>query len=374
MLKKNNRKTFIDNVIKHAKRMTEDIGYEEIYLDMGKVYIVAAEPDIEEIASRLVDVFGIVYVSICYRIDKRMDEFEAAVLKCFDESSNEATKTFKAHSKRSDKSFEIKSADLNNKIGSIVLSNRDVKVDVHEPDLFIYCDVKKYIYIYSVRLKARGGLPIGSNGKGLLLLSGGIDSPVAGYLMAKRGVKIDALHFHSYPFTSKRAEEKVHRLAKILTRYTEDIKIHSINLLPIQKEINKNCPEREMTIISRRFMVRIAREISRRENYNSIITGENLGQVASQTIDGLNVTNDVADMLVFRPLIGMDKVNIIDIAKQIKTFETSIEPFEDCCTVFLPKHPILRPKIEDINSSEEKLDITKLVNDAIESMEIINIK
>ena len=370
MLKKNNRKTFIDNVINHAKRMIEDIGYEEIYLDMGKVYIVAAESDIEKIANRLVDVFGIVYVSICYRIDKRIDEFEAAVLKCFDESSNEATKTFKAHSKRSDKSFEIKSADLNNKIGSIVLANRDVKVDVHEPDIFIYCDVKKYIYIYSVRLKAKGGLPIGSNGKGLLLLSGGIDSPVAGYLMAKRGVKIDALHFHSYPFTSKRAEEKVHRLAKILTRYTEDIKIHSINLLPIQKEINKNCPEREMTIISRRFMMRIAEEVGKLRRCDALVTGESIGQVASQTIQGLTCTNASVSMPVFRPLIAMDKTEIIDVAKTIGTFETSIIPEEDCCSVFAPKRPVTKPKLDRIEADEASLDVEGLIADAIEKMEV----
>ena len=215
---------------------------------------------------------------------------------------------------------------------------------------------------------------MGTNGKGILLLSGGIDSPVAGFLMAKRGVQIDAVHFHSYPFTSERAEEKVFKLAEILSSYTGNMKIHSINLLNIQKEINKNCPPEEMTIISRRFMMRIAEKLSQTNEYKSIITGENLGQVASQTIDGLTVTDAMTNRLVFRPLIGMDKVDIIDIAKKIGTYETSILPFEDCCTVFLPKHPSLRPQLEDIKESEEPLDTEALVDDAINNMQIIRIK
>ncbi|WP_138158823.1 tRNA uracil 4-sulfurtransferase ThiI [Peptoniphilus catoniae] len=373
MLKGNNRKSFIDQIIKQIKRSISDIEHGKIYIDMGKIYISAPNDSIDKIIEKTLDIFGIVYASPCIKINKNMEEFEEAILKSLEEGLDKENKTFKAHCKRSDKSFPIKSMDLNREIGAIVLKNTDLTVDVHNPDIYLYCDIKKDVYIYTKKHKARGGLPLGTNGKGLLLLSGGIDSPVAGYMMAKRGIKLSALHFHSYPFTSKRAEEKVHNLARILSRYSGRIKIYSVNLLPIQKEINKNCPEREMTIISRRFMMRIARKISIENGYKSIITGENLGQVASQTIDGLNVTNSIADMLVFRPLIGMDKIDIINIANKIGTYETSIQPFEDCCTVFLPKHPVLRPKPEDIEASESLLEVENLVESAIKEMKIVEI-
>ena len=234
-------------------------------------------------------------------------------------------------------------------------------------------DIKQNAYIYIDKIRAYGGLPVGTNGKGLLLLSGGIDSPVAGFMMAKRGVEISCVHYHSYPFTSERAEEKVKDLAKILSTFTGKLKIHSVNILPIQKEINKKCPEDEMTILSRRSMMRIAEKISMENGYNALITGENLGQVASQTIHGLNVTNQSTKMVVLRPLVGMDKVDIIDIAREIGTYETSILPFEDCCTVFLPKHPVTRPKVEDIEESEKALDVEDLVNKVIEDLEVYTI-
>ncbi|EFI42591.1 tRNA uracil 4-sulfurtransferase ThiI [Peptoniphilus sp. oral taxon 386] len=376
MLKGKNRKNFIDKIVGQVKRAIADIGYEKIFNDMGKIYILADYESFESIIKRVQHVFGIVYISPCIRIKRNSDEFEKAVLEVVKEAmeKNSDIKTFKAHTKRADKNYELKSMDVNNKIGGIVLKNTELKVDVHNPDLYVYCDVKEDIYFYTQRYKAHGGLPIGTNGRGLLLLSGGIDSPVAGFLMAKRGVQIDALHFHSYPFTSDRAEEKVHNLAKILSAYTGNLTIYSVNLLPIQKEINKNCPEDEMTIISRRFMMRIAEKISDKNGYNSIITGENLGQVASQTIDGLNVTNRITDRLIFRPLIGLDKVDIMDIAKKIGTYETSILPFEDCCTVFLPKHPSLKPRLSDIEKSEEPLNVEELVNNAISEMKIVKIK
>jgi thiamine biosynthesis protein ThiI len=247
-------------------------------------------------------------------------------------------------------------------------------VDVHNPDFMLYVDIKEYGYVYIDRTKAYGGLPIGTNGKGLLLLSGGIDSPVAGFMMAKRGVEVDAVHFHSYPFTSQRAEEKVLDLAKIVSMYTGPMKIYSVNLLNIQKEINKNCPEDEMTILSRRFMMRIAEEISREKGYQILITGENLGQVASQTIYSVDVINRSVQMPILRPLIGMDKVDIIEISKDIETYETSIKPFEDCCSVFLPKHPVTRPKLEDIVESEAVLDIERLVQEAIDGMKVVNVE
>ena len=283
-------------------------------------------------------------------------------------------KTFKVSTNRSDKSFPIKSPEISREMGGLILKNFDnLSVDVHNPDIFFHIDIKKHAYIYIDKVRAYGGLPVGTNGKGLLLLSGGIDSPVAGFMMAKRGVEISCVHYHSYPFTSERAEEKVKDLAKILSTYTGKLKIHSVNILPIQKEINKNCPEKEMTILSRRFMMRIAEKISMDNGYDALITGENLGQVASQTIHGLNVTNQSTNMVVLRPLVGMDKVDIIEVSREIGTYETSILPFEDCCTVFLPKHPVTRPKVEDIEESEKALDLEDLVNKAIEDMEVYSI-
>lgn len=374
MLKGDNRKTFIDKIIGQVKKITKNFSDIKIYKDFGKIYIECNEYDMDSIIQKVKNIFGIVYITPTWKIGKDMVGFEEAVLEVVESQAGKGYKTFKAKAKRSDKRFETKSSDLNLMIGGIVLKNSDYKVDVHNPDFYVYCDVKDSIYLYSERIKGTGGLPIGTNGRGLLLLSGGIDSPVAGYMMAKRGVLVDAVHFHSYPFTSERAEEKVNKLAKLIGQYTGTIRLYSCNLLNIQKAINKNCPQDEMTILSRRFMMRIAEEIARTQEYDAIITGENLGQVASQTINGLNVTNAIPNRIVFRPLIGMDKVDIIDIAEKIGTYETSILPFEDCCSVFLPKHPKLRPTIKGIEKSESKLDIEALVKEAMSELKIITIK
>ena len=376
VLKGKNRKHFENKLIGQIKSAIKDIGFRAVYKDMGKVYIACDYENFDEIIKRVEHVFGIVYISPCIKVSRDQESIEEAVKQIVNETleKHPEYKTFKGHTKRADKNYPMKSNDVNQIIGGTVLKNFSLKVDVHNPDFYVYCDIKKDAYLYTERFKAHGGLPLGTNGKGLLLLSGGIDSPVAGFLMAKRGVAIDALHFHSYPFTSERAEEKMFKLAQILSSYTGDMNIYSVNLLNIQKEINKNCPEDEMTIISRRFMMRIAEHLSNKFGYKSIITGENLGQVASQTIDGLTVTNAIPNRPVFRPLIGMDKVNIIDWAKKIGTYETSILPFEDCCTVFLPKHPSLRPRLEDIEKSENPLEIDYLVNDAISNMMIIKIR
>ena len=376
VLKGKNRKHFENKLIGQVKKSIADIGFKSVYKDMGKVYIAADYENFDQIIERVKHVFGIVYISPCIKINRDIEEIEEGVKLITKEAleDNPSIKTFKGVSKRADKNYPLVSMEINNRIGGAVLKNFPIKVDVHNPDLYIYCDIKKEAYLYTKRYKAYGGLPMGTNGRGLLLLSGGIDSPVAGFLMAKRGVQIDSVHFHSYPFTSERAEEKMFKLAEILSAFTGNMTIYSINLLPIQKEINKNCPEDEMTIISRRFMMRIAERLSEKNEYKSIITGENLGQVASQTIDGLTVTSAIPNRPVFRPLIGMDKVNIIDWAKKIGTYETSILPFEDCCTVFLPKHPSLRPRLKDIEKSEEPLDIEELVESAIANMKIIKVK
>lgn len=371
-LKGLNRKYFEDQLIKQMRRAIKDINFNKIYKEQGKVYIEAEEVDFPLMINRLKKVFGIVHISPCIRVEKDIDKISEASIEIIREKlTKDNIKTFKVDTNRIDKNFPIKSPDFSPKIGGVILKNfNDLKVDVHNPDVYLYIDIKQYAYIYTDKIKCYGGLPIGTNGKALLLLSGGIDSPVAGFLMAKRGVEINCVHYHSYPFTSERAEEKVKELAKILSRYTGKLRIFSVNILEIQKEINQKCPEKEMTIISRRFMMRIAESIANYHKYNALITGESLGQVASQTIEGINVTNESVSLPVLRPLIGMDKVDIIEIAKDIETFETSIQPFEDCCTVFLPKHPVTKPKVEDIKKSEETLDIEQLVTNAVRNMEI----
>ena len=366
-LKGKNRKTFEDRAVKKIMDSVKDFDIEDHYKDQGKLYIKANKEDFDDMIDHIKKVFGIVYISPVIRVGRSVEEIEKGALQLI-ESKNITEKTsFKVEAKRSDKSFPVKSPELNPKIGGAILKQYGSKmhVDVHNPDIMVYIDVKNHIYIYSDKIKGYGGLPIGSSGRGLLLLSGGIDSPVAGFLLARRGVEISALHFHSYPFTSDRAFEKVHKLAEELSYYTGKITMYSINLLPIQREINEKCRAREMTILSRRFMMRIGEEISKKHEYNALITGESLGQVASQTIESVGVINQVVSMPILRPLIGMDKTEIIEISRDIGTYETSILPFEDCCTVFLPDRPVTKPRLSDILKSEENLDVDKLVEDAI---------
>lgn len=375
-LKGLNRKYFEDQLIKHIRRAIKDIGFEKIYKEQGKIYIQAEEQFFPQMINRLRKVFGLVYISPCIKVEKDVDEIENAVLEAVKEKIEaENIKTFKVDTNRADKNFPIKSPDFSRQMGGVILKAfNELSVDVHTPDTLVYIDIKQNAYIYTDKIKGHGGMPIGTNGKGLLLLSGGIDSPVAGFLMAKRGVEISAVHYHSYPFTSERAEEKVKDLAGILSRYTGKITMYSVNILEIQKEINAKCPEKEMTILSRRFMMRIAERIAEKQNINALITGESLGQVASQTIEGISVTNAAVKLPILRPLVGLDKVDIIEIAKDIETFETSTLPFEDCCTVFLPKHPVTKPRIEDIEKSEEVLDVEYLIENAIENMKVTTIE
>ncbi|MGN9165251.1 tRNA uracil 4-sulfurtransferase ThiI [Tissierellaceae bacterium HCP3S3_D8] len=376
-LKGLNRGYFETQLIRQMTRGIKDIGYDKIYKEQGKIYIEGEESNYPLMINKLKKVFGLVYISPCIRTDKEMSNIEKASILAMKERINQSNiKTFKVDTNRTDKSFPIKSPEVSRSMGGTILKEfGDLKVDVHNPDVYLYIDIKQEnAYIYTEKIKAYGGLPVGTNGKGLLLLSGGIDSPVAGFMMAKRGVQINCVHYHSYPFTSERAEEKVKTLANILSLYTGKMKFFSVNILNIQKAINQNCPEKEMTILSRRFMMRIAEEIANHNNYDALITGESLGQVASQTIHGIGVTNATVKLPVLRPLIGMDKVDIIEIANDIETFETSVLPFEDCCTVFLPKHPVTRPKLEDIERSEEVLDIDMLVKEAIDNMKVFNIK
>lgn len=378
VLKGGNRRYFEDRLIKQMINKTKAIGYDKLYKEQGKIYMEAAEEKFEAIIGELKKVFGLVYISPCIRVDKDMESIRKACIVNMQErlASNPNLKTFKVETNRADKKFPLTSPEISRKIGGKLLDEFDsLSVDVHNPDIYMYIDIKQtHAYIYSERVKAYGGMPIGTNGKALLLMSGGIDSPVAGFMMAKRGISLNCVHYHSYPFTSERGEEKVKELARQLSMYTGKIKFFSVNILDIQKAINEKCPEKELTIISRKFMMRIAEKIARENKIDALVTGESLGQVASQTIDGLAVTNESVSIPVFRPLIGMDKVEITDIARDIDTLETSNLPFEDCCTVFLPKNPVTRPRIEDIKRSEEALDIDSLVNSAIENMKVYIIK
>lgn len=374
-LKGGNRKYFEDKLIKEIIRSIKDIGYDKIYKEIGKIYIQGDEDNYPQMINRLKKVFGIVYISPCIKVEKDMDIIrEASILAMKEAIEDRPISTFKVITNRVDKKFPLKSPEVSRKIGGLILDEfSDIKVDVHNPHTNLYIDIKQNVYIYTQRIEGHRGLPVGSNGKALLLLSGGIDSPVAGFMMANRGLAIDCLHFHSYPFTSKRSEEKVKELAKILSRYVGRIRFFSVNILEIQKAINENCPEKEMTIISRRFMMRIGEKVAEKNKHQALITGESLGQVASQTIEGIAVTNDAVDLPVLRPLIGIDKVDIMHMSREIETYETSILPFEDCCTVFLPKHPVTNPVVKDIRKSEQVLDIDALVEKAIEEMTIIDI-
>lgn len=375
-LKGRNRGIFEDRAISKILKSVKDFNIESYYKEQGKLYIKAEKEYFDDMIKNIKKVFGIAYISPCLKIEKNIEAMEKGIIEFLENENITEETSFKVEVNRVDKSFKMKSPEINPKLGGAVLKKygKLLKVDVHNPEIKIYVDIKQNVYIYSHRTKGWGGLPIGSSGRGLLLLSGGIDSPVAGFLLARRGVEISALHFHSYPFTSDRSVEKVKDLARQLSYYTGKITMYSINLLPIQKEINEKCREREMTILSRRFMMRIGEEISKRHEYDALITGESLGQVASQTIQGVSVINHVVEMPILRPLIAMDKTEIIDISKEIGTYETSILPFEDCCTVFLPKRPVTKPRLRDIEFSEESLDVEKLVNDAIDNMEIIEIK
>lgn len=374
-LKGLNRRYFEDKLISQLKSSLKEVQHGRIYKEQGKIYIESDGDDLEEIINRVKKIFGIVHISPCIRVAKDIEKLKKAVIEVMRNKKEEGSvKTFKVETNRVDKQFPLKSPEVSRQMGAVILKNVEgLSVDVNNPDIYVYIDIKGHIYVYTDKIKGYGGLPVGTNGKGLLLLSGGIDSPVAGFLMAKRGVEISAIHFHSYPFTSERAEEKVKNLAKILSSYTGKIKMYSVNILDIQKEINQKCPEDQMTILSRRFMMRIAERVAIDNGIDALITGESLGQVASQTIQSLSVTNASVNMPIFRPLIGLDKTEIIEIAKDIETYETSILPYDDCCTLFLPKHPVTKPRLADIEESEKNLDVEELINKALETMTVYEI-
>ena len=331
----------------------------------------------DDVIAKCVRVFGVASVSPAVEAPKDIDEIGRLAAefmqKIIDE---EGVQTFKVKGKRADKSFAVQSPEIGRMVGAIILKKCKVlSVNVHEPDVLLTVDVRREgAYIFRDKIKGFGGLPLGTNGKGLILMSGGIDSPVAAFMMAKRGMSIEAVHFHSYPYTSQRAQKKVEDLVHVLAGYMGTVRMHVINLLPIQEQIVMNCPEDETTLLVRRFMMRIAEQIALKNSDMMLITGEDLGQVASQTAEALVVTDSVVTMPVMRPLIAMDKVDIMDKAREIGTYDISIQPYEDCCTVFLPKHPVTKPKLARIKKSESALDVKALVDAAVASEEIIDIR
>lgn len=328
----------------------------------------------EELTRKISRVFGVASISPAVEAPSVLDEIGVEAVKFMKEQiEKRGIKTFKIEAKRADKTFPVKSPDIARIIGAKVLIGCKVlKVDVHDPDCRLFVDLRRdRTYLYDQKISGFGGLPLGTNGRGMVLLSGGIDSPVAAWMMAKRGMLLEAVHFHSYPYTSQRAQQKVEELAGIVASYSGRMKMHVINLLPIQEQIVMNCPEEETTILVRRFMMRIAEKMAEKYGCMMLITGENLGQVASQTAEALVVTDACVKMPVMRPLIAMDKVDIMEKAQEIGTYEKSIEPYEDCCTVFLPKHPTTKPQLKRIQVSESRLDVDGLVAAAVESEEVI---
>lgn len=377
LLKGLNRPAFERKLIDNIKRAVHHLGKVRVIKSQARIYVEPQieEYDFDEAVNLLTKVFGIVSVSPVWKIDTNYEVIkEQTVVMMKDLLSRKGYKTFKVESKRGDKSFPMNSPEISKDLGGYILDNfPELRVDVKNPEFIFYVEVREFTYIYSEIIPAVCGMPIGTNGKAMLLLSGGIDSPVAGWMIAKRGVEIEAVHFYSYPYTSERAKEKVIELAKLLTTYCNKIKLHVVPFTDIQLEINEKCPQDQLTIIMRRVMMTIAERIAEKVGALALVTGESVGQVASQTIQSLYVTNSVVKMPVFRPLIGMDKNEVIDIARKIGTFETSILPYEDCCTVFVAKHPNTRPVLEKIILSEKNADLEDLVNKAIENTEVITV-
>lgn len=372
-LKGKNISIFQKKFTRNIKKAVVHIEEVNVIDNYGRVYVEHLKEDYDRVVKAVTKVFGVVSVSPAIRVDNDIEKIKLAALEEVKRLMvEEGAKSFKIETRRTNKGFPYKTPEINQMVGGFVnQAIEELKVDVNNPDILLTLEIRNHTFMFSKRIKGLGGMPYGSAGKGMLLLSGGIDSPVAGYLMARRGLELGAVHFHSYPFTSERALEKVIDLAKKLTDYTINIKIHSINILEIQKAISERCPSEEMTIISRVFMMKIAEKIAANMECKCLITGENLGQVASQTMEGLHVTNSSVNIPVLRPLIAYDKVEIIEIAKQIDTFDISILPFEDCCTVFLPERVVTKPRLEKIEASLALLDVDDLIESAIHQQEVI---
>jgi len=372
VLKGLNRSNFEAALIKNIKRKLASVGSVKITAAQSTVYIEVLSGDIDKMLAEVQCVFGL--TSVC-RVAKTAKDIESICSLAVLQMEGTAAKTFKAETKRADKKFHMKSPEISAAVGERVLGAFEgISVDVINPDVVINVEVRDFgAYVYTKKLPGAGGMPSGTNGAATLLLSGGIDSPAAGYMIAKRGARLNAVHFHSYPYTSERAKDKVLELASILSKYAGEIDIYVVPFTEIQCEINDKCPHDESVIIMRRIMMRIAERIAQNTDSYALVTGESLGQVASQTIVSLSVTNEGLSLPVFRPLIGMDKEEIVTIARKIGTFETSILPYEDCCTLFVSKHPKTKPKLYDIKKSESLLQTDELIEKAVKETEKVTV-
>lgn len=363
--------------VKYALKRCE--GEFKVTRTEGRIYVHAlSEFDYDETVDNLKTVFGVSAICPVVAVsDEGFDELAKTVVDYVDKVYPDKNMTFKVQARRARKNYPLNSMELNMELGAAVLdAYPEMKVDVHSPQMRLYVEIRERIYIYSIEIPGPGGMPVGSNGKAMLLLSGGIDSPVAGYMIAKRGVKIDAVYFHAPPYTSDRAKQKVIDLAKLVSRYSGPIYLHIINFTDIQLYIYEKCPHEELTIIMRRYMMKIAEQIAKENECLGLITGESIGQVASQTVQSLAVTNEVCTLQVFRPLIGFDKMEIVEVSEKIGTYETSILPYEDCCTIFVAKHPVTKPNLNVIKRHEQNLaeGIDELVKKALDTDEVVVVK
>ncbi len=376
VLKGANRKYFEDMLCREIKKRAQNYGKFDIYRAQSTIYIepLSEDADLDGMFHAVSKVFGIVAIARAAVCEKSMEDI-SRVAAAYVPQFLEGKRTFKVEAKRSDKTFSLDSMEISREIGGVILdAYPHIRVDVHNPDVVVKVEIREFgAYVSAGQFKGAGGMPVGTNGRGLLLLSGGIDSPVAGYMMAKRGVRLDAVHFESFPYTSERAREKVLELARIVSEYAGDIYVHVVSLTHIQEELVKHCEEDYFTLLLRRYMMTIAERVAREHNCQALITGESLGQVASQTMQALSVTDAAVSLPVFRPCIGMDKEEIVTIARKIETFETSIQPYEDCCTVFTPKHPRTKPELEKVLLQENKLDFQALVDEAMTTINTVHI-
>ena len=376
-IKGKNRYLFEDALVKQIRHALKEVeGEFFVHKEQGRIYVDCLSAfDFEETVEGLQRVFGIVGICPVVKIDDEgFDSLASDVIDYVSQVHPGNNQSFKVNARRARKNYPMTSMEVNCDLGERILEAFDgMKVDVHKPEILLNVEIREKIYIYSKIIPGPGGMPVGTNGKAMLLLSGGIDSPVAGYMISKRGVKIDAVYFHAPPYTSERAKQKVVDLAKLVSRYSGPINLHVVNFTDIQLYIYDKCPHEELTIIMRRYMMRIAEHFAKETGSLGLITGESIGQVASQTMQSLAATNEVCTLPVFRPVIGFDKQEIVDVSLKIGTYETSILPFEDCCTIFVAKHPVTKPNINIIKRSERSLEekIEELMKTAIETTETI---
>lgn len=379
-IKGKNRYLFEDALVRQMKFALKDVdGDFYVHKSSGRVFVDCnGDYDYEETVESLKRVFGIVGICPVVRLeDQGFEQLKKDVVAYMDEMYPNKKQTFKVEARRSKKSYPKTSMEINCDLGEAILDAFDeMKVDVHHPDIRLNVEVRGDIYLYSEIIPGPGGMPVGTNGSAMLLLSGGIDSPVAGYMIAKRGVELEATYFHAPPYTSERAKEKVVDLARLVSKYSGPIKLNVVNFTDIQLYIYEKCPHDELTIIMRRYMMKIAEHFAKESGCLGLITGESIGQVASQTMQSLAATNAVCTLPVYRPLIGFDKREIVEISEKIDTYETSIQPYEDCCTIFVAKHPVTKPNLERIEKSELNLSekIDELVQQAIDTVEVIKVK